>query len=398
LCCCALAGLVDWREVPALPFELACLPSAWYRRVNLPVVSYALPALIAIGYVRHRKRPSANPVVRGLRSAAVGRALRKLTEVQPASGGFLEATPLTSFVTMSLAGAGRKDHPVVTAGVGFLAASVRPDGSWPIDTHLATWLTTLAVRALGADEIPVEPVRRWLLDQQYTVRHPYTDADPGGWAWTPLSGGVPDADDTPGALLALRLLNPKGRDDRTMTAVRAGVGWLLDLQNRDGGWPTFCRGWGYLPFDRSGADLTAHALRALVAWRDELPTLGGRIDAAVVRGVVYLEQTQRPDGSWLPLWFGCQHAPDDENPTYGTARVLLALVDLRLTSSPQGLMAVDWLTAARNADGGWGGAPETPSTVEETALAVEALAACTLRRGDAGDLPAGSMEGEVAAA
>ena len=49
----------------------------------------------------------------------------------------------------------------------------------------------------------------------------------------------------------------------TASAARAGLGWLLDLQNHDGGWPTFCRGWGHLPFDRSGTDLTAHALRAL---------------------------------------------------------------------------------------------------------------------------------------
>jgi hypothetical protein len=40
------------------------------------------------------------------------------------------------------------------------------------------------------------------------------------------------------------------------------VRWLLDLQNGDGGIPTFCRGWGALPFDRSAPDLTAHALRA----------------------------------------------------------------------------------------------------------------------------------------
>src|SRR5262249_58268730 len=46
----------------------------------------------------------------------------------------------------------------------------------------------------------------------------------------------------------------------------AGLRWLGELQNRDGGWPTFCRGWGKLPFDRSGSDLTAHALRALRAW------------------------------------------------------------------------------------------------------------------------------------
>ena len=48
---CALAGLVSWNEVQPLPFELACLPQSWFRFVRLHVVSYALPALIAIGQV-----------------------------------------------------------------------------------------------------------------------------------------------------------------------------------------------------------------------------------------------------------------------------------------------------------------------------------------------------------
>ena len=34
---------------------------------------------------------------------------------------------------------------------------------------------------------------------------------------------------------------------------------------------------------------------------------------------------------------------------------------------------VAWLLAAQNADGGWGGAAGTPSSIEETALAVEVL-------------------------
>ena len=55
---CAMAGLVPWSEVPRLPFELACLPQSWYRFARLPVVSYALPALIAIGQVRHHHRPT----------------------------------------------------------------------------------------------------------------------------------------------------------------------------------------------------------------------------------------------------------------------------------------------------------------------------------------------------
>ena len=37
---------------------------------------------------------------------------------------------------------------------------------------------------------------------------------------------------------------------------------------------------------------------------------------------------QRPDGTWIPLWFGNQNEPAEENPTYGTARVVIALAKL----------------------------------------------------------------------
>ena len=39
-----------------------------------------------------------------MRDAVRTHTLRILESIQPASGGFLEAAPLTSFVTMSLAG------------------------------------------------------------------------------------------------------------------------------------------------------------------------------------------------------------------------------------------------------------------------------------------------------
>jgi squalene-hopene/tetraprenyl-beta-curcumene cyclase len=360
----AVAGRVPWKLVPQLPFELAALPQSWYRWVGLPVVSYALPALIAIGQVRHRKRPSRNPLAAVIRWAASKKSLEVLEQIQPTTGGFLEATPLTSFVAISLRAAGYVDHPVLRNCLGFLERSVRPDGSWPIDTNLATWVTTLSVNALR-DHLPVEDrakIREWLLRQQHRVIHPYTGADPGGWAWTDLPGGVPDADDTAGALLALHNLGSKD-----VEAAARGVGWLISLQNRDGGIPTFCRGWGKLPFDRSSPDITAHALLAWSAWQPLLKEL--RVDAAIERALAFLRYAQRPDGAWVPLWFGNQFAPNDENPVYGTSRVLMAL----RRDSEMAKRATAWLTSVQNPDGGWGGDKGIPSTIEETSVAVAAL-------------------------
>ena len=82
---------------------------------------------------------------------------------------------------------------------------------------------------------------------------------------------------------------------------------------------------------------------------------------------------QRPDGSWLPLWFGNQHAPDDINPTYGTAKVLAAYRDLKFADAEPAQRGVKWLLDNQNDDGGWGGGRGTPSSLEETALAVEVL-------------------------
>ena len=458
---CALAGLVPWAKVPRLPFELACIPARWYAAAKFPVVSYALPALIAIGQVRHFHGPTWNPITRALRWLARDRSLQVLEKIQPPNGGFLEAAPLTSFVCMSLASMGLIDHPVVQRGIDFLIKSVRPDGSWPIDTNLATWVTTLAVNALGED-LPDEarpPILKWLLDQQYQVTHPYTNAAPGGWAWTDLPGGVPDADDTPGAILAVaRLGEPQRASDvsrgSTWSAERRestassgpltpalsptveslpmsepivgergqssepvcegdsvpssqlggslalqecldrmdnAIRWLINLQNRDGGFPTFCRGWGTLPFDRSSPDITAHCLRAIHAWLQPpkpeedpdlmwacgLDDLQHQALEAIWQGEAFLSKVQRPDGAWLPLWFGNQHVRNEENPVYGTSRVLRAFSDQATTDpgawSISAQRGVDWLYSVQNPDGGWGGDVGAPSTVEETALALDAL-------------------------
>lgn len=410
---CALAGLVPWNDVSQLPFEFACLPQSWYRFARLPVVSYAIPALIAIGQGRFHFRPSYNPITWPVRRISQGRSRNVLRNMQPKSGGYLEATPLTSFVVMNMAAIGQHELPVVRDGVQFLLNSARGDGSWPIDTNLATWVTTLSLNAI----LPSlsEPARQgiwrecgpWLLNCQHVVRHPFTGASPGGWGWTDLSGAVPDGDDTPGALLALLALFQESAEwpdaplssRDVLSAACLGIRWLLDLQNRNGGWPTFCRGWGKLPFDRSSTDLTAHALRALSAWSlciEKLAQTGNstdfaaqlrefepvlrRIQTAMKRGLKYLERQQRPDGAWIPTWFGNQFDPNEENPIYGTSRIIMALRDLGLLNTNMTQRGVQWLESVQRTDGSFGSAAPSPidrepetGSVEETAVASEAL-------------------------
>jgi squalene-hopene/tetraprenyl-beta-curcumene cyclase len=93
----------------------------------------------------------------------------------------------------------------------------------------------------------------------------------------------------------------------------------------------------------------------------------------IFHALLFLGDHQRPEGSWLPLWFGNQHAPDDENPVCGTARVLAAYRDLGINDSRECQRGVNYLLSVQNPDGGWGGAKGCPSSVEETALAVEVL-------------------------
>ena len=462
---CAMAGIVPWNKVSALPFEAACVPQKFYNLMQLPVVSYAIPALVAIGQAKFILDPPWDPFRRLIRKLSIKRSLKVLDRMQPASGGFLEATPLTSFVVMALVKSGRADHPVVKNGLRFILASFRdesasatggegsctktqipssrfgdshgfesprtgaiaqtagsgkkpsanartslgrrrpdtgankfsndetdhetstPLGSWPIDTDLALWNTTLSINAISNYEPEFnqnieqwDNCVAWILDNQNTDVHPFTGAEPGGWGWTHHSGAVPDADDTPGAILALNQIREGlaiETQQKINSACEAGKTWLLNLQNRDKGWPTFCRGWGKLPFDRSGSDITAHVIRGLVCLNDQTR----KTQAAIKSGFKYLRANQQKDGSWFPLWFGNQDIPDEVNPCYGTAKVLLAYRDAKAFDTNEAQIGLRWIRENQNKDGGWGGGKSLrwpddrlgSSSVEETALCTEVL-------------------------
>lgn len=387
----AIAGRLGqnpWSKVLQLPFELSVFPSAMFKLLKLEVVSYALPALITIGLVRHKKKRSSLNPLGWFRSIVTKKALKKLASIQPVNGGFLEATPLTAFVLMSLCESGLKDIEVAKKCASFLKSSIRKDGSYPIDTHLHTWVTTLSINALTeTDEQYLnlnekENLKKFLTEQQYKDIHPFTNAAPGGWAWSPLPGAVPDADDTSGALVALRRLSTK--ESMPVKEAEAGIRWLLGLQNSDGGIPTFCRGWGQLPFDQSCPDITAHCLRAFCEWQSDVsPQLQTQIKTSQRSLVTYLKDTQRTDGSWNPLWFGNQHNTEKLNLTYGTAQVVIALCELPNAEGLdiKGLLekGISWIQSSQNQDGSWSGLKQSPGSLEETSLALNALISSGLK-------------------
>lgn len=369
---CALAGVINsWEEIPQLPFEVSVLPQKMFRFFQLPVVSYAIPALIAVGILQYKK--GKRNILSPIRQLFIGKSLKTLIKLQPENGGFLEAAPLTAFVTICMCGAGYKEHTATQQATGFLTDNIRDDGSWPIDTDLASWVTALSIKALENNLTNKEVLAQRIKQNAFAFEHPFTGAKKGGWGWTDLPGAAPDADDTSGALIALHIL----LDGKYCPEVKGGVEWLLALQNRDGGMPTFCKGWGKLPFDRSSPDISAHALQAFLLWEETLPAkLQKKCRNSIQRLLKWMYQTQSTDGSWTPLWFGDQEAIDERSPVYGTATAVEYLsISKDIKAKKMAQKGISYLLSVQNKDGGWGGAKNVRSKVTLTARALGALAA-----------------------
>lgn len=374
---CGVCGVIrSWKKIPPLPFELSLFPQRFYRFLRLPVVSYAIPALIAVGILRFKRNTTTNLfalVVDSIRARFIEPSLKVLEQLQPSHGGFLEAAPLTGFVSMCLAESGFGEWEATQRCASFLASNVREDGSWPIDTDLSMWVTTLASRALE-NEL-TDQQRLTLLDFVRTHRfsevHPFTGAEPGGFGWTYREGAVPDADDTSSAIHALYSLGKGVPGVEAYDAIR----WLFTLQNENGGVATFCKGWGKLPFDRSSPDITAHAISAIERWLPKLDAqFAKECTVRVSRMRQWLAKVQAADGSWTPLWFGDQDTLDFTSPVYGTSVVCgYLLLNGLPVDSDMIRQGVRYLLSVQNSDGGWGGSVDTPSRVTLTAQALTAL-------------------------
>ncbi|MBC7926671.1 MAG: squalene--hopene cyclase, partial [Bryobacteraceae bacterium] len=95
-----------------------------------------------------------------------------------------------------------------------------------------------------------------------------------------------------GTFLALRGLKAAGVSDREAAVLRAGE-WIRSIQNADGGWGESCESYSTHCFapGPSTASQTGWAVLGLIAGGDS-----GSL--SVIKGIEFLTETQRSDGTW----------------------------------------------------------------------------------------------------
>ena len=392
----ALFGEWPWRRVPAVPPELMLLPrwaplnpydfACWARQtvVALSVVLARRPVHpLPFGLDElHSHAPWQAPAVRGplgralialdqllhayecrplrrLREQALHRAERFIVDRQEADGswGGIQPPWVYSLIALHLRGY-PLEHPLMRRGLEGLEAFTLRDGDQRRleACQSPVWDTALAVIALadagfdGEDPAIAQAVS-WLLDQQILTRGDWSvkrpALEPGGWAFEFANANYPDIDDTAEVLIALQRIGHPDHD-RLDAALRRGVRWIEGMQSSDGGWGAF------------DADNCRALIRQLPLcdFGEVIDPPSADVTAHVLEalavlgrtnesGMQWLLEAQEPDGSWFGRW-GVNHL-------YGTGAAIPALIaagvaadDLRIRRG------VRWLEAHQNEDGGWG--------------------------------------------
>ncbi len=246
----------------------------------------------------------------------------------------------------------RLDELVVDTGE---TAHLQPCLSPVWDTAIS--IIALADAELPADDAAIENATRWLLDREVRSKADSslgrrTKLEPTGWPFQFANAFYPDFDDTVMVLLAFRR-SSLASTPAVQAASKRGLDWLLEMQNRDGGWAAFDKDitlelLQHVPFadhnailDPSCADITARVLEllGLLDFTTDHPKVKKALD--------YLWKTQEPEGCWYGRW--------GVNYVYGTWQSLQGLATLGIKDGhPAVAKACDWLESVQQPDGGWG--------------------------------------------
>ncbi|WP_051451845.1 squalene--hopene cyclase [Actinospica robiniae] len=114
-------------------------------------------------------------------------------------------------------------------------------------------------------------------------------------------------------------------------ALRRAAAWLTGHQNADGGWGEDLRSYqdpAWIGRGESTASQTAWSLLALLALAEDPAGPGAEVRAAIDRGVAYLTDTQRADGTWDEDLFTGTGFPGDFYINYHLYRLVFPLTAL----------------------------------------------------------------------
>ncbi len=394
-----VAILVVWAYRPVVPIPKSAHVAELYLdpedRRSLPLRRDRWPltwrnAFLAIDKVLHaHERLPWKP----LRTFALGECERWIIEHQEADGtwGVIQPPSVYSLIALKCHGYSM-DHPVMKKGLNsFLGDfALRRGDTFSVQPCLSpVWDTALAITGLREAGVPADDeallqAGRWMLAHEVSSLGDWAltvpGIEPGGFPFEFSNELYPDTDDTAEVLIALRLLDLRGKD---APFHRAKV-WLRAMQSSNGGWGAFDRDnndefVSRIPFADFGAtfdppteDVTAHIVEAFAL--DDTPP----DDEMIERALDYLWDTQEPDGSWWGRW--------GVNYLYGLGAAVPALITAGVDpADPRLRRAVRWLEHHQQADGGWGESCATyedpslrgqgPSTASQTAWALLALLA-----------------------
>lgn len=261
------------------------------------------------------------------------------------------------------------------------------DGTRVAGARSATWDSSFALQALSAarpllrrdtqqacDEAIVTGLG-WLRTQQIQAP-PIDDADTyranyrldptGGFCFAGVWHGWPVSDCTAEALCAF-LDAPSELHDADPRVIEAGVRFLLQCQNPDGGfgsyesrkqlftleWMNPAEMFGDSMTELSYVECTASNLVALCQVRERFSSMLrdrgmlAQVDRAIARAQKRLRETQKPDGSWPGAWGICF--------VYGTMFGVRGLMAAGASPNDPAIQkACEFVRSHQRADGSWG--------------------------------------------
>src|SRR5215813_7884377 len=291
----ALAGVVGWDLVAAMPPELMLLPrwlplniyemSSWTRAMVVPLTilyanrfTWSVPGCPRVDELfcgAHQSAVAFEPDQRWftwrnafltlnrllgwyerlgcpLRRRSLRLAERWLLEHLGGSDGLAAIYPAMMNAVLALLSTGRSTADPLTARQIDRLSELEIDDGRELRLQPCVspvWDTAIAMVAIeeaggSPDDRALIEAARWLLERHisgpgdWQVKAP--GVKPGGWAFEFRNDFYPDVDDTAFVLMALLpLAHPD--QHRLQAAIATALSWLIAMQNDDGGWGAFDR-------------------------------------------------------------------------------------------------------------------------------------------------------------